>query len=31
MPLKVCQIVNAHMLIRAGEGGDRRGTGQPAH
>ncbi len=31
MPRKVCRVVNAHMLIRAGEGGGRRGTGQPAH
>jgi len=31
MPFKVCEVVNAHRLIRAGEGDDRRGTGQPAH
>jgi len=31
MSLKVCQVVIAHMLIRAGEDGGRRGTGQPAH
>ncbi len=30
MPPKVCQVVNAHGLIRAGEGGGRPGTGQPA-
>ncbi len=31
MSLKVCQIVIAHMLIRAGEDDGRRRTGQPAH
>ena len=30
MPPKVCEVVNAHRLIRAGEGDDRRGTDQPA-
>jgi len=30
MPPKVCQVVIAHMLIRVGEGGGRRGTSQPA-
>jgi len=29
MFLKVCQAVNAHVLIRAGEGDDMRGIGQP--
>jgi hypothetical protein len=31
MSPKVCGVASAHMLIRAGEGGGRQGTGQPAH
>ncbi len=31
MPPKVCQVVNAHMLIRAGKGGGRRVFSQSAH
>ena len=30
MPPKVCEVVNAHRLIRAREGDDRRGIDQPA-